>query len=147
MEKYLWILLVIVAGACLPVQTGLNNKIGKVLESPIHASFVSFTVGAISILVFILLFRIQYHAGSIQNVPTFAWTSGLFGAFYVVIAIMGYQKLGVPVTFGLIITGQMIASLILEHNNILVAAPHPINWARIAGVGLIIGGVVLIRNF
>lgn len=147
MEKYVWIILIIIAGACLPIQAGYNAKIGKALESPLQASFVSFTVGALGLLAIIIFSRQTILISQISSVPKYAWSSGLFGAFYVLMVIIAFKKLGALLTFGLIVAGQMSMSLFLDHNKILVDIQHAINAYRLIGVGLIITGVVLIRNF
>jgi bacterial/archaeal transporter family-2 protein len=147
MEKLYWIILVIIAGACLPIQAGFNVKVGKVIVSPIHASFLSFAVGAIALLFYILVTKQHFNSAEIVKIPSYAYTAGILGAFYVVIALMGYKKLGVPVTFGLIVLGQMTMSLFLDHTKLLVAVQHSINTARIVGVLLIVSGVILIRKF
>lgn len=147
MEKYGWILLVVLAGACLPVQAGLNARIGKSLGSPLSASFVSFAVGALALLIVMVATRQTVNLQQVAGVPKYAWTSGLFGAFYVLMVIIAYRKLGVPMTFGLVVAGQMVMSLFLDHQKILVEVQHPINLFRVVGVLLIVTGVILIRNF
>jgi bacterial/archaeal transporter family-2 protein len=41
----------------------------------------------------------------------------------------------------------MVISLMLEHFNILVANPSPINYMKVLGIALIIVGVVILRRF
>ncbi len=50
-------------------------------------------------------------------------------------------------TFSLVVAGQMVVALVLEHFNLLVAQPQPISLGRILGVTLIVGGVVLMKQF
>jgi transporter family-2 protein len=40
-----------------------------------------------------------------------------------------------------------VTSAILEHFNILVAEPHPINLLRVCGIALVLVGVAMIRIF
>jgi transporter family-2 protein len=47
----------------------------------------------------------------------------------------------------LIIAGQMLASIFLDHFGIIGYPVHPLNIWRFVGVVLIVGGVVLIRIF
>jgi transporter family-2 protein len=72
---------------------------------------------------------------------------GLLGAFYVTIIVLAFPRLGPALTFGLVVAGQMIMSLLLDHFNILVAQAQPINWWKLFGVALIISGVIVIRKF
>ncbi|MFM2135841.1 MAG: hypothetical protein RL021_1241, partial [Bacteroidota bacterium] len=55
MNKALWISLTLLAGAFLPLQAGLNAKLGRAGGSPIHASMISFIVGAISLVAYVLV--------------------------------------------------------------------------------------------
>ena len=147
MDKIFWIVIVIIAGAMLPVQAGLNAKIGKTLESPVHATFLSFIVGTVALALYLLVARQPAQWQHWRDIPAVAWTGGLLGAVYVTVTILAFPRLGAPLTFGLIVAGQLLISLLLDHFNILVAAPHPVNLYRLLGVALIIAGVVLIRRF
>ena len=50
-------------------------------------------------------------------------------------------------TFSLIVAGQMIVTLVLDHFGFLGLDQRPVSLPRVLGVLLIIGGVVLIRRF
>ncbi|MCW5923922.1 MAG: DMT family transporter [Saprospiraceae bacterium] len=147
MDKIFWILIVILAGAMLPVQAGLNAKVGKALESPVHASFLSFVIGAVALVLYLLVTRQPAQWQQWREVPAVAWSAGVFGAVYVTITILAFPRLGAPLTFGLIVAGQLFVALLLDHFKILVAEQHPINFYRLLGVVLIVAGVVLIRRF
>lgn len=147
MDKIFWILIVILAGAMLPVQAGLNAKVGKALESPVHASFLSFVIGAVALVLYLLVTRQPAQWQQWREVPAVAWSAGVFGAVYVTITILAFPRLGAPLTFGLIVAGQLLIALLLDHFKILVAEQHPINFYRLLGVVLIVAGVVLIRRF
>lgn len=147
MDKIFWIALVILAGALLPVQAGMNTRIGKALESPAHASLLSFCVGTAALALYLLLTRQPAQWQQWRDIPPYAWLGGVLGAVYITISIMAFPRLGAPLTFGLIVAGQLLISLLLDHFNILVAAPHPVNGYRLLGMALIIAGVVLIRRF
>jgi transporter family-2 protein len=147
MNQFFWILVAFVAGAVLPIQAGFNSNLGKTLKSPIHASMMSFIVGFIAIALFILISKQQVTFSEVKTASILDWMGGLLGAFYVTSIILVFPKLGPGLTFGLIVAGQMLISILLEHFNILVANPHPINLWRILGILLIVIGVVMIRKF
>jgi len=50
-------------------------------------------------------------------------------------------------TFGLVVAGQMLLSLVLEHFNILVAQQSPINAMKVLGMALVVVGVIIIRKY
>lgn len=98
-------------------------------------------------MLYILFTKQTISWAGIKAAPIYAWTGGLLGAFYVSVIILSFPRLGPGLTFGLVVAGQMIISALLEHFNILVAQPNPLNLFRIIGVLLIIAGVIIIRNF
>jgi transporter family-2 protein len=147
MNKNNWILLTLLGGAVLPIQAGLNAKLGKAAESPMHATTISFIVGLIGLILYIIITKQTFSLDGIKGAPAYAWLGGLFGAFYVTVVILSFKELGPALTFGLIVSGQMICSVLLEHFKILVAQPNPISMYRLIGVAFVVVGVIIIRKF
>ena len=145
--KSIWIIMALLSGVFLPLQGGINARLGKEIASPVHASLISFLVGAAALFMYTLLTRQHLQLGGLKAAPAYMWTGGLLGAFYVTIIILAFPKIGPALTFGLVVAGQMIASLILGHFNILVEHATPINAYKLLGVVLVIGGVIIIRKF
>ena len=83
----------------------------------------------------------------IKTVPAYAWMGGVLGAFYVTAIILAFPKIGPALTFGLVVAGQMVMAMLLDHFNVLVAQQHDINIWRVLGVLLIVMGVIIIRKF
>lgn len=147
LNKVIWIVLAFLSGAFLPIQAGLNTKLGKAAESPVYASMLSFLVGIIGIIIYILVTRQTVSWAGIKEAPAYAWIGGLLGAFYVTVIILAFPKLGPGLTFGLVVAGQMIVSVFLEHYNILVAQQNPVNYMKILGIILVIAGVIILRKY
>lgn len=147
MDKITWIVLAFLSGAFLPVQAGLNAKLGKAAQNPIQASMISFVVGTIALVLYILISGQTISWSGLKSAPAYAWLGGILGAFYVTIIVLAFPKLGPGLTFGLVVAGQMIVSILLEHYNILVAHPNAINFPKIIGVLLVVAGVIIIRKF
>ncbi len=147
MNKILWIALAFLSGAVLPIQAGLNTKLGKTLESPVYASMFSFIVGALGLMVYIMVSRQSLSWSAIAEAPRHIWVGGLLGAFYVTIIIFAFPKLGPGLTFGLVVAGQMTVSILLEHYNLLVVQQNSINYMKLLGVLLVVAGVIIIRKY
>ncbi|MCD9017092.1 DMT family transporter [Parachryseolinea silvisoli] len=147
MDKLIWIFLTLLAGAFLPIQAGLNARLGKAADSPVYAAMFSFLVGALGLILYILLTRQTISWAGVRGAPLSLWAGGLLGAFYVTVIVLAFPRLGPGLTFGLVVAGQMVISLLLEHFNILVANPSPINYMKVLGIALIIAGVVILRRF
>lgn len=147
MDKLVWIVLVLLAGALLPIQAGLNARMGKAIANPVWASLISFIVGLIALLVFIMVTKQKLNIAGMTAVPKIYWVAGVLGAFYVTVMVLAFPRIGAALTFSLIVAGQLVISLLLDHYQVLVQQQHSINIYRVLGLLLIIAGVILIRKF
>jgi transporter family-2 protein len=147
MNKLMWIALAFLSGAFLPIQAGLNAKLGKAAESPVYASMLSFLIGTIGLFTYIILTNQTISWAGVRAAPAHVWLGGLLGAFYVTVIILAFPKLGPGLTFGLVVAGQMIISILLEHFNIMVAQQNSISFMKLLGVLLVVAGVIIIRKF
>jgi transporter family-2 protein len=142
-----WAFAAVLMGAALPVQAGVNVRLRQILGDPLRASFVSFAVGSVFLLLLTLTAREPWPAlSALARGPAWAWAGGLLGACFVVGTIVLVPRLGAAVTFALIVAGQMGISLAIDQFGLFGLARHPISLARIAGSGLLVVGVVLLRR-
>jgi bacterial/archaeal transporter family-2 protein len=81
-----------------------------------------------------------------MRLPWWAWSGGLYGAIFIGLAIILVPQLGAANFFVLLVTGQMMASVAFDHFGWLGLPQGPIDLQRLAGVVLLIGGVVLSRR-
>ena len=147
MTKLVWILLVLIAGSLLPIQAGLNARVGKEIQNPVWASLFSFLVGLIVMIGYVLITNQKMNVAGVSNIPVTYWAAGVMGAFYVTVIVMAFPKIGAGLTFGLIIAGQLTVSLLLDHFKLLVQEQHSINIYRAIGLLLIVSGVIILRKF
>jgi transporter family-2 protein len=147
MDKLIWIALAFLSGAFLPLQGGLNARLGKAIASPVQASMVSFIVGAVALVLYVIVSGQSISWAGVKTAPPYVWLGGLLGVFYVTVIVMAFPRLGPGLTFGLVIAGQMIVSVLLEHFNVLVAQPQPLSYMRLLGIAMVVGGVFVIRKF
>lgn len=147
-NTYFYLLIALLAGAMMPTQAATNNKMAAFVESPILAALISFVVGTLALLIYALATGASLgNLAGAKDAPAIAWVGGFLGAFFVAAAVTLVPRLGVAMTFSLIIAGQMIVTLIIDHFGLLGIEVRPVNWQRIAGILLITGGVILIRRF
>lgn len=141
------VLLTLFVGALLAVQTGVNARLGQDLRSPMLAALGSFTVGTIALLVYNLVSRPMLPSWSdLKHTPVWAWTGGILGATYVAIGIFAIPRIGVGVFTALVVTGQLVVSVALDHFGLLGLQIYPVTGPRILGVALLIAGVALIQR-
>ena len=77
--------------------------------------------------------------------PWWVWVGGLLGAFYVLGSIVTAPRLGAATLVALILAGQSIASLLVDHYGWVGFPEHPITALRVVGIALLAGGVLLVR--
>lgn len=132
-------LLAVIAGISIGVQAGINGGLGKKI-GVIEGSFVSFTVGALILLVFTIFFG-KGNILNISSVSRWQLTGGLLGAIYVLIMVMAVLKIGVATTIVSVIMGQVLMSLVIDHFDFFGGRQIPFNWHR--GIAVVLLGVSL----
>ena len=148
LQNYGFIFLAIVAGMMMPTQAAINNRLAGYVESPILSAFISFCIGTLALLIYILATGIPIaNLANARNAPPIAWAGGVLGAFFVASAVVLVPRIGVALAFSLIIAGQMLITLVIDHFGWLGVDVRPINWPRALGAALITIGVILIRKF
>ena len=142
-----YLLFALAAGAMLPIQFGINAQLASWLGSPVRAAFVSFVVGAAALaLVTVAASRVtRPRASGWVAAPWWVWIGGLLGAFYVLGSIVAAPRLGAVTLVALILAGQALASLAVDHFGWVGFEEHPITALRLAGVALLAAGVALVR--
>lgn len=147
-NNYFFIILAVVAGMMMPTQAAINNKLANSVESPILSAFISFVVGTVALFLYILATGIPLgNLANAKNAPLIAWIGGILGAIFVASAVILVPRIGVALTFSLIIAGQMLVTLIIDHFGFLGVPVKEISLIRLLGATLITIGVILIRKY
>lgn len=137
---------VVIVGALLALQPLLNGKVAAGAGHPIYGAMFSVMVSTVTLAVMAMALRLAPpELRGIGAAPAWSWTGGMIGAGVVLSALMATPRLGAATTVMLFITGQMTASLILDHYGWLGVPQRPIDLPRILGVVCLTAGVVLIR--
>ena len=146
-SRILFILMAIALGAVLPMQATINARLAKTAGSPVMAAFISFAVGTLALLIFLIIagqFQLRFISSSS---PWWIWTGGLLGTFFVPGIIIVLPRLGVVLSFSLVLAGQMFAAILFDQFGWLGMAVREISPGRIIGSILLIIGVILIRKY
>jgi len=139
-------LVVACAGAATALQAPINARMMTAVGSPVNAAFMSFLVGTVALGLLALSLQARPDMTAARALPVWAWFGGLCGAIFVVAATWGVPRLGVATTITLMVAGQLILSLALDHFGAFGVPQQPLNLTRVAGVALVVGGVLLVRR-
>lgn len=143
-----YLLLAVLAGAGLPVQLGMNNQLRLMTGSAMSAAFISFLVGTLALALYVVILRQPLPTTlQISNAPWWIWLGGVVGVFYIVVAIVMAPKIGPAVLFSLVVAGQLLNSIVIDHFGLFGYDVHHASPMRLIGAAMLIGGVVIIRAF
>lgn len=140
------IVAVIVGGALTALQGPTNARLAGAVASPVNAALISFAVGTVALTLVAAALQVRPDMTATRALPPAAWLGGLYGAVFVVAAAYAVPKLGVATTIVLMVTGQMLLSLFLDHFGFMGVPKQPITLSRLAGVAMLVGGVLLVRR-
>ena len=144
MTGLLLLLFAVAAGALLPVQAALNTRLSHFVGGPVRASFVSFAFGAICLAIVVALFyRSEPHRAG--HAPWWAWVGGALGAFYVTSAAVVPLRVGAAAYFAILVAAQLVAGVLLDQFGWLGFPQREASPARLAGIGLLVAGALLVR--
>lgn len=148
MEIAVLIFLALVVGAFMPTQAGINALLRTHVLSPYTAALVSFFIGTLALLLWCLVVRVPLPGAKVfHETPWWQWFGGTLGAVIVAGSIILAPRLGATSMLALMVTGQMAASLLLDHYGVLGYPVHEASLLRILGCLLVIVGVVLVQKF
>lgn len=146
-ETALAALLTIVAGVAVITQQALNANLRLELNSAVWAGVASYAVGLVCMMLLVVALREPIPTlASVSRTPWWMWSGGVLGALFIGLAIVLVPKLGAAAFVALLVAGQMTASMIYDHYGLFGLPQRPVDVTRLAGVALLVGGVVLIRR-
>jgi transporter family-2 protein len=139
----------LLAGAFIAVQAPINAELSRGLGMPVAAAAASFVAGAVVLAaVSALLAGTQGVSIAWRAPPPWMFVAGgCLGAAYVTIALTLTPRLGAAATMAFIVTGQLLAGMIVDRLGVLGVAVREISLGRMAGAALLLAGAVLMRIY
>jgi transporter family-2 protein len=146
-----WLLapLAILLGTVLTTQVATNAQLGKALGNPYIPATVNMAFGLIVTVILTWALTSQWPSRAMmREAPWYVWPAGgVFGVAYLTGNILLAPKLGAGALVALVVAGQLIFSVLLDHFGWLGFAQHTAGIARLAGCSLMIAGVFLFSKF
>lgn len=143
----IFLILALITGALIPIQAATNASFSKSIGNPLLTGLMVFIVGFAGMTLFILLSRTSFPTKQqIVSAPLYGYLGGLIVAAYVVMITVLVPRIGVGTAIGIIVTGQIICAVIIDHFGLFNVAVRSADLTRITGVVLMIGGVYLVMK-
>jgi bacterial/archaeal transporter family-2 protein len=135
------------AGATLAVQVGFNATMREHAGSPMAAALVNFAVGTVFLAVVVFSARGSFAAlAQATGAPWWAWGAGIVGGLYIAASAAFGPVIGGATFLALIVAGQMVTALALDHYGLLGFPVRPLDAWRLAGAVLVVAGMFLLAR-
>jgi bacterial/archaeal transporter family-2 protein len=146
MHTTIFALLAVGAGACIALQASANGKFRQNIDSPLFATYFSICGTIITATIAMLILRPALpSATALREAPWWNWIGGPLGALIVLAGAALTRELGAAMFISLVVGGQLLCSLILDHHALLGLQEQPMTWGRVLGALLVIAGVLCIK--
>lgn len=141
----LWILLGILAGLVLPIQTLVNTRLRASTGTPFSSSMISFAVGTVTLLIVATAVTGgDYGIAQAFDEPLWIWFGGLLGVVALTGNILLFPHLGAVQTVVLPIAGQVIMGLIVDHFGLFESPQSSLTVVRAIGAIIVLIGVIAV---
>lgn len=139
--------LALITGALIPVQAATNATFSRSIGNPLITGLMVFIVGLAGMILFILITGTHFPAQQqLMSAPLYSYLGGIIVATYVVMITILVPKIGVGAAIGLIVTGQIICAIIIDHFGLFNVAVRSVSLTRLSGVVLMIAGIYLVMK-
>nr|WP_255716986.1 DMT family transporter [Corynebacterium sp. ACRPR] len=141
----MWILLGILAGLVLPIQTLVNTRLRASTGTPFSSSMISFAVGTVTLLIVATAITGgDYGIAQAFDEPLWIWFGGLLGVVALTGNILLFPHLGAVQTVVLPIAGQVIMGLIVDHFGLFESPQSSLTAVRAIGAIIVLVGVIAV---
>ncbi len=143
--KWVFALIAMSAGAGLAFQVGFNSHLRTRWGHPIPAALTNFGVGFLCLLTLAVVSGMNWPGPrAAMQAPWWAYMGGVVGAVYVATSAAFARRIGAAGWLAAVVTGQIVASLALDHFGAVGFPITPISPLRLLGAVLLLGGVILV---
>lgn len=146
--SWLFLAIALLVGALITVQTGSNARLKEAFGAALPAVIVSSSLGIALLIAVTLAARTPWPSlSSLAGAPWWAWLGGALGAVYAVATVLLARELGAATLTALVVTGQLVCSVMLDHFGWVGFTEHAAGVGRIVGCALMVVGFFLIARF
>jgi len=130
-------------GVILAIHLAMNGKVGSVLNNARVGNALFWCIGAAGAMAIGLTGWNKDCLSPMRNVHPALLTAGIMGACLVFAIAWLIPQIGAGTVMIALLAGQVIGGLVISHYGWLGSPVRPITVSKLAGVLIMIGGVVL----
>jgi transporter family-2 protein len=130
----------------------VNSLLRAELQAPLAVATTSFVVATVTMAAVLVLSTFAgkaslYSLSNLQSMPWWGWLGGFAGVIYVTTVFMAMPVIGAAAVVGFAVAGQQIASVLVDRYGLLRLPRRQVSPLRLAGVVVLLAGVVVIKFF
>lgn len=147
MHTSIFALLAVGAGACIALQASANGKLRQNLgDNLLFAAAFSICGTVVMAALAMLLLRPPVpSAAALRDAPWWNWIGGPLGALIVLAGAALTPRLGAALFIALVVGGQLLSSLVLDHFGLMGLKEQPLTPGRLLGALLVVTGVLCVK--
>lgn len=137
------VLLSLLIGVILTVHLAMNGQVGAIVKNPRMGNALFWCIGAAAALIIGFTGWEAEFFTKLKEVPVLLLTAGIIGGCLVFGIAWIIPKIGAGPFTIIMLIGQIVAGLLLSHFGLLGSPENKLNWLKIVGVIVMVGGVLL----
>jgi transporter family-2 protein len=147
MVLWLYLIAALALGVIIAAQPLMNAVLARALGSPYGAAGISIFVAMVgAVLVVALGGRGDMSRATLASVPWWIYLAGFIGTAFVAGGVLIAPVTGALLFVICIVAGQLVGATLFDHFGAFGLDVRPITLAKLAGLGLVLGGVALVRG-
>ena len=143
---YVAVVLAVLVGMSIPVQTSINTRLARHLGATLIASLVSFGVGTLGLGLAVLASGTALPLrATAASQPWWIWIGGVCGLIFLTMNMVLMPRIGASATVILPLFGQVVGGLVIDVTGAFGTATRALTFGRVAGVLLVAAGAILVN--
>lgn len=135
------VVLGVVVGGLIPIQSAINSRLANRLGAVLPASGISFAVGTIGLGLAVLVTGTSVPwAQTAATQPWWIWLGGVCGLVFLTMNIVLLPRIGASATVVLPLVGQVFGGLVIDVTGAFGMIERPITAVRGLGAVLVVAG-------
>ena len=146
MGPTLLLLVAVIVGAAVPLQSAVNASMAASQGHPLYGALTNTAVATLTFALLIAVLRLPAPNLRVAAAgPWWLWSGGFVGAAFVFGGLFVAPRVGAAAFAAATILGTVAASLVIDHVGLLGFPVKPVSPLRLAGVGLVLLGMLLLQ--
>lgn len=134
----------LLAGIIIAIQGAMNTRVGEKVGFWLTNSFVHGSGFIVSFIIY--LFIRDGHMGQFQSVNKGYMIGGALGVLIVFSVMQGMGRLGTAYSIVFVLVAQLIFALVIDSLGLFGVTKTPLQWNKVAGIGVMIVGILVFKG-